>query len=192
MSAGTAAKARARTSPVIEPACVSMARRMPAQRAQRTAKTDPRGRDFLAAAAAMAHADAERGKKDREAMRRYGTSRRSHSRWRTEGPPALRDAGAYLLACSDPFRADAFLRATDKMRVLARLSDAALIERYHELLRYEPQVEANDRVLDVSRGVSWMDRAAASERDAAIEAEKAACAREFARRGLTEAEVFGR
>lgn len=128
---------------------------------------------------------------DREASRRYGTSRRTHSRWRTEGPPALREAADYLLACTDPFRADAFLRATDKMRVLAKLSDADLIERYHELRAHEPQVEAADRVLDVRRGVSWTERAAALERDSAIEAEKAACAREFARRGLTEADVFG-
>lgn len=169
-----------------------MGTRMPAQRAGHTAKSDPRGRDILAMGAARAHADAESGRTDIEAAHRFSTSRRSHSRWRTEGPPQVRGAAEYLLASSDHFRIDAFFRATAKMRALSKLSNEQLIERYHELLRFEPQVEAADRVLDVTRGVHWLDRAAASERDSAIEAEKAACAREFARRGISEAQVFGR
>lgn len=187
----SAARAMAKAPGVIAETCI-MPGRIGPQRAPSTARRDPRGRDILAMAAAHAHADAERGTLDRDGARRYGTSRRSHSRWRTEGPPALRDAADYLIACADPFRVGAFLRATEKMRVLARLSDAQLIERYHELLEHEPRVEAEDRILDVSRGVSWTARAAASERDSAIDAEKAACEREFARRGITEEQVFGR
>ncbi len=77
------------------------------------------------------------------------------------------------------------------MRALSKLSDRDLIERYHELLQHEPTVEAHDRIMDVSRGRSWLERAAASERDSAIDAEKAACEREFASRGITEREVLG-
>lgn len=169
-----------------------MSRKVGTPAAVGTAKLAPRGRDVLAMGAALAHADAERGMKDREAMQRYGTSRRSHSRWRTEGPPPVRDVAGYLLACSDPYRVEAYLRSVIKMRALSRLSDADLILRYHELLAHEPRVEAEDRIDDVTRGVCWLQRAAVSERDSAIDAEKAACEREFAARGLSESDVFGK
>ncbi len=173
-----------------------MAGRMAAVAKQRTAKTDPGGHDVLARGAAMAHADAEHGHTDAAVSRRYSAggrpvSRRAASEWKRVGPPELRQITAYLLVCSDPFRVEAHLRATVKMRALSKLSDRDLIERYHELLQHEPTVEAHDRIMDVSRGRSWLERAAASERDSAIDAEKAACEREFASRGITEREVLG-
>ncbi len=174
-----------------------MESRVATRATKRTAKTPPDGhltprrRDVLAQSAAQAHADAEHRTTDQEAADRFGTSRRSHARWRGEGPPELRQMTAYLLVCSDPFRVEAHLRATVKMRALSKLSDRDLIERYHELLQHEPTVEAHDRIMDVSRGRSWLERAAASERDSAIDAEKAACEREFASRGITEREVLG-
>lgn len=173
-----------------------MAKTMQLRAPLSTARTGLRGRDVLTASAALAHADAEHGQPDALVARRYSaagrkTSRRAASEWKRVAPPESREFHAYLLVVSDPYRIEASVRATVKQRALSKLSDADLIERYHELLQHEPVVEAQDRVLTVSRGVSWLDRAAASERDASIEAEKAACAREFASRGITEAQVFG-
>lgn len=160
-----------------------------------TAKTDPRGRDVIAAVAGLAHADAERGHTAADVARRYSgagrrTSRRAASEWTRTGTPEHREFTAYLLVVSDPYRIEASIRSTIKQRAISRLSNAELIHRYHELLAIEPRVEADDRVLCVTRGACWLQRAAASERDAAIDAEKAACEREFAARGITEAQVF--
>ena len=158
---------------------------------------NPRGRDVIAMSAGLAHADAELGHTAADVARRYSsagrkTARRTASEFTRVGTPELRDLTTYLLVVSDPYRIEAHVRVTIKQRVFAQFSDAELIERYHELLQYEPQVEADDRALDVSQGVSWLDRAAASERDSAIDAEKAACEREFERRRITEEDVWAR
>lgn len=181
---------------------MSMPARIAAQRAPSTAKrqtngVDLRRRDTLTLSVAHAHNDSERGQTDRDLAQRYSAAIRpvkvrTVNDWHRIGPPEARAFAAYLLVCSDPFRVEAWVRATAKQRVLANLSDAELIERYRELLAIEPRVEADDRVKDVSRGICWIKRAAASERDAAIDAEKAAAEREFAARGITEAQVFGR
>ena len=157
---------------------------------------NPRFRDMIATSAGLAHADSERGLTDAAVARRYSTagrkvSRRTANEWRRTGPPEVREFSIYLLACSDPFRIEASIKATVKQIVIAKLSDQELVHRYRELLEYEPIVEAEDRVLDVERGACWLRRAAASERDSAINAEKAACERELAARGLTETEVLG-
>jgi hypothetical protein len=162
----------------------------------RTAKADPRGRDVLTAVVGMAHADAERGRTAADVARRYTrsgrkTSRRAASEWTRVGTPEHREFTAYLLVVSEPYRIEASVRATIKQRAISKLSDAELIDRYRDLLALEPRVEADDRVMGVTRGASWLDRAAASERDAAIDAEKAACEREFAARGITEGQVYG-
>jgi hypothetical protein len=174
----------------------SMSRTVQADAFVPTAKSDPRGRDILTMAAGMAHADAERGRTASEVARRYSTagrptSRRAASEWRRVGLPEHREFTAYLLVCSDPFRIEASVRVTVKQRAIGKLTTPELITRYRELLAHEPRVEAEDRVLSVSRGVRWVERASASERDSAIDAEKAACEREFAARGVTEDEVFG-
>lgn len=202
MSAATAAKAPARTSPVSDPTCQNMAHRIGPVRAPSTAKrrtngVDLRRRDVLTLSVAHAHNDAERGRTDADVVRRYATADRplkvrTVNDWHRIGPPEARAFAAYLLTCSDPFRLEANVRATIKQRALSMLSNSELIDRYRELLALEPRVEADDRVMNLTRGACWMKRAAASERDAAIDAEKAACEREFAARGITEAEVFGR
>lgn len=148
-----------------------------------------RTRDVLKAAAARAHADAEPD--DRKAVARHGKSRRTWARARAEGPVEVRAAQAYLWESPHPWRIAAELTATAKHRTVERLSRAELIERYRDLLEADAIGEGEDNALRVRRSVDWMDRAAASERDAAIDMEKAACERRFAVLGVTEPEVFG-
>lgn len=154
-------------------------------------RIDPRRRDVIAAAAAAAHVDAEGGRPDRDAARRFSTSRRTVNRWTHDGPPAVREFSLYLLHSPDPYRVAVDALAIAKQHAIARKSTPDLIADYRALMQQECRVEAEDRMDDVQRGVSWLDRAAASARDAAVDAEKAACEREFAARGVTEAEVFG-
>lgn len=177
-----------------------MSRRIGPLRSPRTAKrstngVDLRRRDVLTLSVAHAHNDAERGHTDADVARRHSTPGRplkvrTVNDWHRIGPPEVRAFASYLLACSDPYRLEAMVRSVVKQRAVERLSNAELIERYRELLAVEPRAEADDRVDDVGRGVCWLKRAAASERDSAIDAEKAACEREFAARGITEREVF--
>lgn len=197
----SASRAAARKAGISSETCV-MPERMPPLRAPSTAKrrangVDLRRRDVLSLSVAHAHNDAGAGLTDVEVARRYSEAvrpvkTRTVNDWHRIGPPEARAFAAYLLVCADPFRLEANVRATVKQRALAKLSNADLIERYHELLAIEPRVEADDRIKDVSRGLCWLKRAAASERDAAIDAEKAACEREFAGRGLTETQVMDR
>lgn len=150
----------------------------------------PRTLDVDRAVSAAAHADAEPD--DQAAAGRLCGSRRTAARWRDEGPPPLRHAMDYLRHTRDAWRIAAEFQAEAKRGALEQLTDAGLIERYHELLDTEPAVEAEDRRLDVARDVSWLDRSTASVRDAALNAEKAAIERLFAERGLTEQDVLGR
>ena len=149
---------------------------------------DPRRRDALAGAAARAHRDAEPD--DGEAAPRHGRDRRTLNHWANGGPPAVRHHQRYLLAVADPWRLVAETKTTAKHRTVSSLDRDALIERYHELRRREKAVEGEDNGADVCRGVCWLDRAAAKERDAAVNEELAAVMREFASRGITEAEVW--
>lgn len=195
MRAGTRARASASTGPVSDPTCVNMPRTVGARGPRHTARTEPRGLDVVAAAVGLAHADAERGHTAAEVARRYSTagrkaSRRRANEWTRVGPPELREITSYLLVVSNPYRIEASIRTTVKQRAIGKLSTPALIERYHELLELEPTVEAQDRLGEVVRGMPWVERAALSERNAAVDAEKAACEREFAARGITERDVF--
>lgn len=174
-----------------------MPRTMRSSALRSTATTGLRGRDVLIEGAAAAHADAELGRTDADVARRYTnagrkTSRRAASEWRRVAPPESREFHAYLLVVSDPYRIEASVRATVKQRVLSKLSDADLIDRFHELRGVEKELEGIDNATDLRRGVDWIARAAQKERDAAIESELAACFREFATRGLGEQDVFGR
>jgi hypothetical protein len=98
---------------------------------------------------------------------------------------------SYLMNCPDPLRIVAWAKglAFDGYR---RKTDAELIQSYRDLLEYEPEVEAADRITDVSRATSWLDRAAASERDASVDEQKAAHERIFAERRIPLERVFGR
>lgn len=150
---------------------------------------DPRRRDVLAAAAARAHADAEPD--DQEAAARHGVSRRSGTRWRHEGPPAVRGFQTYLRLSPNPWRLVAETRTTAKHETIRKLSHAGLVERIRELRAAEKSIEGVDNGHDVTPGLPWLDRAAQKERDAAVNEELAACFRECACRRLTEEEVFG-
>lgn len=157
---------------------------------QRKLVMHPRTRDVLNATAARAHADAEPN--DRDAVARHGKSRRTWARARLEGPIEVRAFQTYVWASPDPYRLVAETKTTAKHRVIARLSDAELIERYIELRPRDKRLEAEDSADDFTRGVPWLDRSASSERDAAVNEEKAACEREFACRGIGEERVLGR
>lgn len=162
-----------------------------------TARTSLRGRDVLVHGAALAHADAERGQTDAAVARRYSgagrrTSRRAASEWKRVAPPEAREFHAYLLVVSDPYRIEASVRATVKQRAVGKLSTPELIARYIELRALEKAIEGVDNGNDVRVGMEWLERATQKERDSAVDAELAACCREFAARGLSEGEVFGR
>lgn len=153
-------------------------------------KLDPRRRDVLHLAAGAAHADVDPD--DRVAAQRRGGTRRKWTYARAQGPRALRDFQTYLLESPEPFRLEAHIKSLVKQMAIRKLSRADLIARFHELRGREKQLEGADNGNDVRAGLSWLDRAAQKERDAAVEEELAAVMREFAARGITEAEVFGR
>lgn len=161
-----------------------------------TARTAPRGhdpmiRDVIDALAAAAHGDTEPD--DSAAVARGAApSRRTANRWRQAGRGSPAEAfGSFLLDCRDPFRMLAHVKALAKRAALAKLTNAELIERYRDLRIAEKQREAADTILDMDAAAGWLDRAAASERDAALDEECAAIERVFAERRITPAEVFG-
>lgn len=198
MSAGTAAKARAITSPVSDPTCVSMTTRIGPQRAAHTAKrtrngvADPRRRDVVTASVALAHADAERGHTNAEVAARYALEPRTVSDWRRTGPPEARAFAGFLFESSDPWRWIASMKALARQRVFRDWTDDELIQHFHALRAKEKELESLDTVQDLRPGVSWLDRAAAKERDAGVDEKLSGLMREFAARGISEARVFGR
>lgn len=151
---------------------------------------DPRSRDVLNLAAAAAHADVDPD--DQVATERRGKSRRTWSRARLEGPREIRAFQTYLFESPEPFRLEAHVKSLVKQIAIRKLSREQLIERFHELRAREKTAEGADNAQDVTPAVAWLDRAAAKERDAAVDEELAAVMREFAARGITEAEVLGR
>lgn len=153
-------------------------------------KLDPRRRDGLHLAAAAAHADVDPD--DRLAAERRGGTRRKWTYARAQGPRAVREFQNYLLHTPEPFRLEAHIKSLVKQMTIRKLSREDLIERFHELRAREKELEGGDNGNDVRTGLSWLDRAAQKERDAAVEEELAAVMREFAARGITEADVFGR
>lgn len=149
---------------------------------------DPRRRDVLAAGAAAAHADVDPD--DQIATRRRGKSRRTWARARLDGPRELRAFQTYLFQSPEPFRLEAHVKSLVKQIAIRKLSRAQLIERFHDLRSREKQLEGSDNGNDVRPGLGWLDRAAAKERDAAVDEELAAVMREFAARGIREDEVL--
>lgn len=125
--------------------------------------------------AGVAHADAHPSPK--ASAKRNGRHLGTEYVWRKVGPPPLVN---YMLNCEFPFRLVAWAKAVAKKNAIDRLTAPQLIQRYHEILQAEKKVEAKDTALDLNRHASWLDRAAASERDAALDEEKAAIERRFA------------
>lgn len=147
-----------------------------------------RARDILGMSAALLHVDLDPD--DQLAVHRRGKSRRTWNRARHEGPTEVRAFQTYLLQSTDPYRLLAHVKALVKGIAIRKLTRAELVERFHELRAREKELEGKDNGNDVRRGLGWLERAAQKERDAAVEEELAAVMREFAARGITEAEVF--
>jgi len=156
--------------------------------------TKPRERDVRRMAAGIAHSDAHVGLTDAEVADLHsdtGRSRRSFARDRRIGYPGMHTMESYLFNCPNPMRIVAWAKAK-AYRELREKSDADLIQSYLEELAYECGVESDDRRDTVTRGVSWLDRKASSERNASVDLRKAAHEEIFAERGITEERVFGR
>lgn len=149
----------------------------------------PLARDIAFALAAFAQSDAEPTAK--RAARRHETSERTVQRWAVEGPPAMRNAALFLSRATNAVRHAASLLTAACRSDLARLSQPQLTALYHEVLAAEKAAEAVDTCGDMRRGGSWLDRARATEADAALDLRKAAIERRFAELRMTDAEVWG-
>ncbi len=147
---------------------------------------DPRRTDVMKAASGQAHADTYPS--DKKCAIALKTTRETANRWKRNGGP-VESFALYMENAPDRFRAQAHIISRRIQEDLERLTNAELIAEYHKTIKAEPHVEAEDRTLDVTPGIAWLDRAAASERDSAIDARKAAIERLFAVRRLTEQQV---
>lgn len=149
-------------------------------------------RDVVAAMAACAHEDADAGRSDKETALRNDVSRRTAHRWRKSGRGSPTDVFAlFMLTTDDPWRLVAHVKALAKRVNIEDETREELIRRTRELLAQEKVVEGMDSARDLSRGVSWKERAALKERDAAIDEELAARFRRLAELKVPESEVFG-
>lgn len=143
-------------------------------------------RDTMTQLAAVAHSDSTAAPK--QEARRMHVADRTARRWSTHGPPQVRQIALYLHDHPAPHRIIAHLRAMAESDIRERTKDE-LIREYRDLLVTECDVEAEDRKGTVS-GTSWLDIAAQSERDAAVDLRKAAIEREFAARRIGRDEVL--
>lgn len=151
---------------------------------QTKSATDPIALDVHHALAAKAHEDAD------GCPKRSIASARSARRWRQEGKGSPCDSfGQYLMGVDDPFRVLANVRAV-ALASIETLSRAETITEYRKVVASEKAREAENTVLDLTRGASWLDRAAASERDAGVDLRKAALERRLAQLRVTDAEVW--
>lgn len=142
--------------------------------------------------AATAHGEAYETAK--RAAYANDVSPRTARRWRSprEAKGSPQDQYTlYLSLADDPWRLVAANHVTAEQRTVRAWTKQELVARYRELLAEEKKAEASNTCLDLSRGVSWLDRAASSERDVRHNALKAAIEREFAVRRMSEEEVFG-
>lgn len=151
---------------------------------------NPFERDGICATAATAHADI--WPQDKRAALVHGTSQRTQNRWRTRGRGSPVDGfGVYLSNCPHPHRMEAWVRVTVKALFLRRKTIPWLISRYHELREEIHTLTGEVNAKDVSRKVSWKDRAHARERMVAAGIELSAIERVFAEKRIPDREVFG-
>lgn len=141
--------------------------------------------DVRVALDARAHAESTDSPK-KEALR-MGTCNRTGRRWAKQGPPQVRQMSLYLANHPNPHRMIAHMQMMAESDVRS-MTKAALIAEYRALLLRECDVEAQDRAGAVGT-MSWLDAAAASEADAAVDIRKAAIEKEFAARRMSRAEV---
>ena len=149
---------------------------------------DPRLRDIHAQAAAAAFSDAFPG--DKKTARTLQRSRRTATRYRHEGTPAMRAMLDELLLSEDPWRLLSYLRFAAKHIEVRKLTRPQLIARVRELLVWEAQTEGVDNTWEREADHNWVQRAALKEQDSSINAELAACYWELERRGVKREEVI--
>lgn len=150
---------------------------------------DPLMAEMVKGVAGVAWGEAESN--DKRVARKYGVSRRTASRYRHEGPPWLRQAIHHVLTARNPWRLVSVLVTTVKEHTLAGMPKPLLLARYLELRVADARAECEDEVMEMEQGHGWLERAHAAEVASALLAEKAACCREFYRRGVREDEVYG-
>ena len=127
---------------------------------------------------------------DRECAERLGVHRTTPHRWaggNTANPMFVQTQ--YLLNAEHPWESLAHFQSIAKWKVIVKLSDDELIERYWELVALEKDIEGADNAMGHQPGHAWLDRAQSKKSDGAIELELAAVMTEFAARGMTEQEV---
>ncbi len=148
-----------------------------------------RQRDTQAKAAGMALAEAV---KCADFVRATGLHRATYHRHTTgDRSSALNRFGELLLSlpASSVFRMSAHVGSLAKQHAIADIPTRDLILRYHSIVQLEKAVELEDTLDDI-RPTKMLDMASVSERDAALDLEKAAILRELAGRGVKESEVW--
>lgn len=150
--------------------------------------TDPVRRDLIAAGAGAAHGDAC---PNTTAYAKRAKMTPRNARYHAEGgPPALRAMWDYLATVDDPMQVAAQVMAWAKWRAVERLPNAALIERWRELLEADKRQEAEDTCCDMSPFTTWAQVERSHRIDAAYDLELAACAAELSRRRISRGEVL--
>lgn len=159
----------------------------------RTGPDNPRQADARRHAVAVAHGDAAPRTKRYAAMMGVTarTARRHRSPDASKGSPLYRHF-EYLECVDDPYRIAAATMTHARRMTMKQWTTEELIERIHELHALDALGEGEDNATRARKGVSLLDRATATERDAAHDLELAACYREADARGLSERDVFGR
>lgn len=118
------------------------------------------------------------------------TARRHRSPDEAKGSPLYR-FNEYLEAVDDPWRILATNMATVKQRILSQWTDAEIVQRIETLHAEDALQEGIDNANRARRGLTWLDRATDTERDAAHDIALTALYREAHIRGISESEVFG-
>jgi hypothetical protein len=150
----------------------------------------PRARDVSAFMAARVHRDADPPSPEMASL--MGKTVRTAQRWKKDGKGSPQDQyDQYFLASSQPYMLVAHVKSLAKLLVLEKKPTEELIARYLELLPLDKTLDAQDTNMDLARGISWEDRARMKRADGAINLELAAIDMIFAKRGVTEEEVFG-
>ena len=148
----------------------------------------PRRREIKARSSGYAHRDTYPSTS--KCAHLLSIHRTTANRYKKNGG-RLHELANYVTNAPDRFRLLAHLQSMAIQDEIKDLLDHELIALYHRTVTAEPQIESDDRTLDMSVGACWLKRAQASERDSAINAKKAAIEREFAEREITESEVKG-
>ena len=150
---------------------------------------NPRRDDVRHQMAARTHGDADPNPKQTAAV--MDRTPRTARRWRTDGKGSPVDQQMlYLQNCPDPWRVIASLKAT-AMRPVQQMAKAEILVRLRELHVADPIQEGVDTSNRYRQGLSWLDRAQDSARDAAHDEEIAALYIRCAELRISETEVFG-